>query len=78
MLYIALLMCASIVWPYYAWSYTVAIVPGPIHSFAVLYTEKLATIIDISCFSAIFLFSVRSSSQQVEKLHTKIKEFLYE
>ena len=27
---------------HYACSYTVAIFPGPIHSFAVLYTEKLA------------------------------------
>ena len=35
-------LSVSILWPYYACSYTVAIFPGPIHSFAVIYTEKLA------------------------------------
>ena len=33
---------ACIVWLYYACSYTVAISPGTIPSFAVLHTEKLA------------------------------------
>ena len=33
---------ACIVWLYYAYSYTVALSPGTIPSFAVLHTEKLA------------------------------------
>lgn len=39
---IVLWVPACLVWLYYAPSYTVALFPGPIPSFAVMSTEKLA------------------------------------